>query len=87
VEDTFTIQDLFSGISLDYIFLYTNQKDYTYSDTIHFIETYRKFISEKRINNPCAAVKMNSSTAMIFTVMAMWSLKITPVLLNTRLTR
>jgi o-succinylbenzoate---CoA ligase len=84
MKQTFSLREFLSGSST---FIYTSEKNYTYDNTLSITESFRKFISEQNDSISCAALKSSNSAEMIFTLFALWSLRITPILLNTRLTK
>jgi o-succinylbenzoate---CoA ligase len=69
------------------IFIYTDERNYSYKDTFTHIEAYRDYISYNNFTPPYTALLGNNSADMIFVILALWSLKITPILINTRLTK
>jgi acyl-CoA synthetase (AMP-forming)/AMP-acid ligase II len=70
------------------IFLFIVMREIIHTEILlHTLKLYRDYIKENNFNSPYTALMGNNSADMIFIILALWSLKITPILINTRLTK
>jgi o-succinylbenzoate---CoA ligase len=84
MKKSFSFAELFSSLPGESIFLYTAEKSYSYDETLANIEAYKIYLAGKDFTY--AALRSDNNADMVFVLMALWSLKIIPLLLNTRLT-
>jgi o-succinylbenzoate---CoA ligase len=82
----FQIKDFLKKNSYSDIFIYTDQHSYSYQETLDKAAEYKNYISRLNLKGKQAAVLLSNSPEFIFLLPALWDLKITPVLINTRLT-
>ena len=86
MEDQIPLLQNFYDILPGKIFIYTEQKTYSYKESADRIDRYTSFLIHSNITSGYAAVVSGNNPETIFLIMALWQAGVVPVMINTRLT-